>query len=79
MIPIQLSKYGNKKWSEADIEKMRGRIVGRYMSAPFKFNPEIDAVSRATITSSMIFKSLNEGIAVLNELKAKKYLRGNTF
>ncbi len=73
LIPLQLTKYGNKAWNDQNIEKMRQKFVGRYLNRPFEFDPRVDAVSHATITSSMIFKSLNEGIAVYNALKAKHY------
>lgn len=73
-IPLQLTKYGNEDFDEADLEKTRKRIVGRTINMPFDFDPEVDAVTSATITSSMIFKSLNEGLAVFNALKEKGLL-----
>ena len=58
--PIYLTKYGNKEWNDKEIEKMRKRIVGRSVLHPvnFDFDPEVDAVTSATITSTMIFKAL---------------------
>ena len=50
------------------------RVVGRYIQLPFDFDPEIDAVTSATITSSIIFKSLEEEQAVFRELKEKGLL-----
>ena len=69
LIPVQLTKYGNEDWDEADIEKMRKVIIGRYLFMPFDFDPKIHAVSSATITSSVIFKSLEEEHATFKELK----------
>ncbi len=74
LIPLQLTKYGNEPWDEADVDKMRKRIVGRYISSPFDFDPKVDAVTSATITSSIIFKSLNEGITLFKELKERGLL-----
>ena len=61
--PIHLTKYGNRAWDEKDIEKMRRRIVGRSVLQPvdLDFDPEIDAVSSATITSAVIFHALTRG------------------
>jgi hypothetical protein len=69
-IPIQLTKYGNEDWSEADIAKMRQKIVGRYIYQPFPFKAKIDAVTSATITSAAIYRGLNEGQRIFKELKA---------
>jgi hypothetical protein len=70
-IPLQLTKYGNRHFSEADIAKTRDRIVGRPINEPFNFDAKVDAVTRATITSAVIFKALNEGQALFGELKEK--------
>ena len=70
-IPLQLTKYGNRPFNEKDIAKTRDRIVGRPIHEPFHFDPKVDAVTRATITSAVIFKTLNEGQALFEELKKK--------
>jgi hypothetical protein len=70
-IPIQLSKYGNDPWDEADVEKMRRKIVGRYIFNPFAFDGRVDAVTSATITSAGIFKALNDGQTIYKDLKEK--------
>jgi hypothetical protein len=70
-IPLQLSKYGNEDFDEADVAKMRDRIVGRHIYKPFEFSPKVDAVSRATITSAVIFNSLNDGKSLFKELEKK--------
>jgi len=59
--PIHLTKYGNKDWNEYDIEKMRQRVLGKSILQPMSFNPEVDAVTSATITSAIIFKALSQG------------------
>jgi hypothetical protein len=74
LIPLQPTKYGNEPWDNKDIEKMQKRVVGRYIQMPFDFDPKIDAVTSATITSSIIFKSLEEEQAVFRELKEKGLL-----
>ena len=73
-IPIQLTKYGNEDWDEADIAAMRRRIVGRYVYKPFSFKAKVDAVTSATITSAAIFRGLNEGQVLFEGLKARGLL-----
>jgi hypothetical protein len=70
-IPIQLTKYGNEDWDEADMAKMRQRIVGRYIYHPFAFKAKVDAVTSATITSAAIYRGLNEGQLIFRELQAR--------
>lgn len=67
--PIHLTKYGNELWDPDDIEKMRNRIIGRTLSESILFQPDVDAVSSATITSRVIFNSLSKGGRLLEELK----------
>ena len=67
--PLQLTKYGNEIWSVEDVAKMRRRILGEYISKRLLFNPAVDAVSAATITSAAIFDSLSQGEMLLKELK----------
>lgn len=69
--PIQLTKGGNKTWNEADLAKMRERVLGRYIFTPYSFNPEVDAVSSATITSAIIIDAIFRGEDLLQELREK--------
>jgi peroxiredoxin len=72
-VPLHLTKYGNKAWSAKDVTKMRGQVVGKYITEPLAFNPEVDAVSKATITSSIIYDSISQGESLLKALKEKGY------
>lgn len=74
LIPIQLTKYDNEDWDETDLKEMREKVVGRRINMPFDFDPKVDAVTSATITSSMIFKSLDDGQTLFRELKKKGLL-----
>ena len=63
--PINLTKYGNKVWNEDDVEKMRKRVLGKSVLQPMDYDPEVDAVTSATITSAVIFKALAQGKEIL--------------
>lgn len=59
--PIHLTKYGNKVWNETDVQKMRQRVIGRSILQPVSFEPKVDAVTSATITSAVVFEALSQG------------------
>lgn len=67
--PLQLTKYGNVDWNQKEVATMRQRVVGKYLTAPPPFNPKLDAISSATMTSAIIFDSLAQGESLLRELK----------
>ncbi|UCF57813.1 MAG: hypothetical protein JSW15_04990 [Deltaproteobacteria bacterium] len=54
---------------------MKSRVLGRHLYDDFSFNHVIDAVSSATITSSLIFNSLERADTTYQELKEKGYLK----
>lgn len=72
--PLHLTKYGNVNWSPEDIDRMRKRVIGKHLSMPQPFDPKLDAVSSATITSAIIFDSLAQGEDLIRELRAQGML-----
>ncbi len=52
--PIYVTKFGNEVWSEEDSEFMQNRLVGR-PTRDLVFNGEVDAVTSATMSSTLIF------------------------
>lgn len=72
--PLQVTKYGNVHWSEVDAASMRRRLVGRFLAAPRPFDPRLDAVTTATISSAIIFDSIAQGADLLDELRVRGLL-----
>jgi len=72
--PLHLTRYGNIEWTKEETEKMRKLVVGGYLSTPWNFDPQVDAISRATMTSAIIFNSLDQGTELMKELERFKYL-----
>jgi thiol-disulfide isomerase/thioredoxin len=70
-IPVNLSKYGNEPWDDADIEKIWKKISGSNIGNPMQFDEKVDAVTSATITSVVIFKNIYDNNGLLEALKAK--------
>ena len=69
--PLQLTKYGNESFSDTDVAKIRGRVLGKHIFEPFVFDAKVDSVTRATITSAVIFRGLNEGKCLFEGLQEK--------
>ena len=74
-VPLHLTKYGNVVWNAAEVEQMRHRVVGQYLRAPRPFEPAVDAVTRATMTSAIIFDQLARGEELMQQLEKKGLLQ----
>jgi len=73
--PLHLTRYGNIEWSAEERDKMRQRLLGRSLATSWNFDPQVDAISRATMTSAIIFNSLDQGRDLLKELELAGYLK----
>ncbi len=70
-ISLELTRYGNEPWDEKDIHKMRRQILGKDIFNPFSFDARVDAVTSATITSSVVINTMNQGRSLFRKLKEK--------
>lgn len=75
IVPLQLTKVGNLKWTEEDIKKLKTRTVGRSILKPFTFDPRVDSVSGATVTAVLIFDSLDKAKEIYEKLKQGGYVK----
>ena len=74
--PIHVTKLGNVEWNEKDIKHFAGRLRGQKM-ATLDFNPNVDAVSAATMSSALIFDEIRRTMPLLEKVKeAKESLPG---
>lgn len=74
-VPLHLTKYGNVVWNAAEAEKMKKRVVGQYLTAPRPFDPKLDAVTKATMTSAIIFDQLARGEELMQALEKQGLLK----
>jgi peroxiredoxin len=70
---LQLTKLGNIPWTEEDVAKIKKQIVGKSIFSDFPFDPKADAVTTATMSSSLVYEALNAGKKVFGELKTYKF------
>ncbi|WP_316348460.1 TlpA disulfide reductase family protein [Desulfuromonas acetoxidans] len=71
---LQLTKYGNQEFDQQDMRKLKQILVGRVLTETKPFNPDVDAVTAATITSSVINHALNQTPMLIKQLKRYKFL-----
>lgn len=71
---LQLTKYGNKDWDKQDMKRLKSQLKDRLVTKQQEFNPEIDAITSATITSAVIYDSLNQGQSLVDELQENDLL-----
>ena len=71
ILPIQLTKFKNVEFDQEDLKKIRADLVGKNLLTPIQFNPDTDAVSSATMTSALVFKSIRKGRKLYELLKKK--------
>jgi len=72
---IYLTKAYNRQWSESELTHFSQRISGKSIMDRFEFNPKTDAVTAATITSSLIFDTLAETNDLFAQLKKSGALK----
>lgn len=74
-LPLQVTKKNNLPWNDKEIEQMRKRLVGRSILQPMDFDPQVDAVSAATMTAALIIDSINKAKSIYEGLKNKGYIK----
>lgn len=67
--PIHVTKYGNEPWSPEDNRFFEGRLRGRTLK-DLSFDPEVDAVAMATMSSALIFDEIRRTLPLLERLPA---------
>ena len=70
---LQMTKLGNVSWTDEDVAKIKKQIAGKSIFSDFPFNPKADAITTATMSSSLVYESLNAGKKVFGELKTYKF------
>jgi hypothetical protein len=66
--PIHVTKYGNEIWSPEDNARMDSTLKGRKLEG-IVFDPDVDAVASATMSSTLIFDELRRTAALLPSLQ----------
>lgn len=72
--PLHLTKYGNVEWDAMEVAYFTRRVVGKPLVGTWPFDPKVDAVTSATMTSAIIFDSLDQGRELLGELRDRGLL-----
>jgi len=70
LIPIALPKRGNVDWTTDEVAAFQARFKGKNIQETFQFNAEADAITGATITSSIVYERLNRGKKLFKQIPA---------
>jgi hypothetical protein len=71
--PVLITKRYNKEWDKDDVKKIKSRFVGKSFKDRVNFNPLVDAIASATMSSKIVFHSLNETQIVYRKLAELGY------
>ena len=71
---IYVTKYWNKEWNDKEVDQMRRKLLGLSALEERDFDPRVDAISTATMSSSLIFDSLRKTGPIVEMLKEKGHL-----
>ncbi len=69
---VYLTKATNVEWEESDSSFIKEKLLGRSLEQKLSFDPDIDAVATATMTSALIFNSINRLGKVYKEIAVEK-------
>lgn len=71
---IVVTKYWNKPWTDQEAEQMRQKLLGLSLFEDRVFDPSVDAVSTATMSSALIFDSLQRTAPMVELLRKAGHL-----
>lgn len=73
--PLNITKRSNVAWSIEDMKKLKKQLVGRNLKQPQPFNPDIDAITSATMSTSIIYDSISQGERLMEILELNNHLK----
>lgn len=77
-MPIHITKHENVLLTLSENIKLRKRLTGKSILEPLNFDPRVDAISQATMSSALIFYSVGKTSAYYEELEQKGYINKQT-
>lgn len=75
IVPLDITKKGNVAWSIEDMEKLKNQLIGQNLKHPQSFNPDIDAITSATMSTSIIYDSISQGQILMEMLELNNHLK----
>ena len=66
-IPVALPKRGNARWTTDEVAVFQAKFKGKNINTVFSFKAKHDAVSGATITSSLVYEGFNRGKKIFKQ------------
>ncbi len=67
-MPLHVTKLGNQLLTDRETALIRNKLINHSISRGYNFNPEVDAVSTATMSSALIYNSVDKLQSILAEI-----------
>jgi len=69
---IHLTKLGNVVWTDEELNKVKSKLVGTKISDDIQYNYEVDAVTTATMTTSLMYNSIKRLTPLVEQINQLK-------
>ncbi len=73
-MPVHITKHENIPLNLSENIQLRKSLTGKSILEPLNFDPRVDAVSQATMSSALIFYSVGKASDYYEELEQKGYI-----
>ena len=73
--PLNISKKGNVAWNVEDVKRLKQQLIGRNLKQPQPFNPDVDAITSATISTAVIYDSISQSKRLMEMLELNNHLK----
>jgi len=75
LLPIQLSKKYNILFAHDDTAKVKKSLVLKNVNEDILYDSKVDAITSATITTGLVYDSINKGSTVYELLREKGFIQ----
>ena len=65
----------NIPFSQDDIKKVKKSLISTNVNKTLSFDPKVDTITSATITTGLVFDSINKGSSLFNLLREKGFIQ----
>ena len=73
-VPLSIHKYGNEPWNDTDAAKIQTHLHGASLLEAVPYSPRVDAVTSATISTEVIYNSIQDTPRLIDALVRKGYI-----
>ncbi|HOY62164.1 MAG: thiol-disulfide oxidoreductase [bacterium ADurb.Bin236] len=72
-VPVYIIKIGYKQWSDTEVKTINQRFFGKSVNDAFPFDPEVDAITSATVSTRLVYDTYNKAHLAFEKLVERGY------